>query len=197
MTFNRDDLVFPKALFLGFGSAQMRAKCELVLIFARDLVHARKKLGRQTHAARAFSHDMVHRWIEIHSVSHRHVAHVLDAANEIHIAEAGNDVGCRGMKRGHRRAAEAIDRLGAHAFWKTCEKRREPSDVVALLEGLLHAAPDHVVDLFWIELGIAFHQRAHQMSRKLFRANVTIHSAFRAAHRGTDGINYNGFAIHA
>ena len=81
-----------------------------------------------------------------------------------------------------------------HRVRQPGEQQREAGHVEGLLERLLHAAPDHVLDLVQVRLGVAAQQRLDHLGREHLGADVAEHAALGAAHGGADGVDDDDFA---
>jgi hypothetical protein len=106
----------------------------------------------------------------------------------------GHDLRGRGVQRLHRRAAQAIDGLAADVMRQAREQQRVAGDVHALLQRLVHAAPDHVLDLVDVGRGVALEQCLDQLGRQHLGPDVTVHAALGAAHRSADAIDDDDIA---
>ena len=77
------------------------ARSKGILHFAADAVEAGKHLSGQAHHSRRFRHVTAHTRVEINPVAHRHVAHVLHAADQTGLRITGHDHACRIVQRLH------------------------------------------------------------------------------------------------
>ncbi|MOA37806.1 hypothetical protein D3C78_1594320 [compost metagenome] len=62
-------------------------------------------------------------------------------------------------------------------------QRGHPRDVPALFEGLVDAAPDHVLHLGRIDQRVARQQLGDQLRRQVLGTGVAMHAALGTAHR--------------
>ena len=80
----------------------MRACGELILHFAADAVQTRQHFRGQPHHAGGFRHITAEARMEIDTVAHWHMAHVLNAANQAGLRIAGHNGPGSIMQRLHR-----------------------------------------------------------------------------------------------
>lgn len=152
-------------------------------------MHLAKHFSGQAHHARGFRRVQRHVRVRIDTMHHAHVAHVLDAADHEHVTVAGHDRLRSGVQRAHRRTTQAADSLAGRGVRDLGHQRRHARDVPALLQGLVDAAPDHVLDFRRVDLAVAFQQFADQVRRHVFGAGVAVHAALGAAHRSTTEVD--------
>ncbi len=195
MAFQPDDLL-GKTSFHGcrVGTA-VGAGGKLVLLLTADAVQLAEHLGGQPHHAGGFRHRLGHAGVEVDAVAHRHVTHVLDAANDEDIPITYLN-GARGiMQRLHTRAAQAVDGNRPHLLRNAGQQRGVAGDVEALLQGLLHAAPVDILDLVRVEVGVAQQDGFHQVRGQVFCTHVAEGAALGPAHRGPDTVD-NDYVFH-
>ena len=186
---HRDDFVFELAFHSRLVGELVGAHAESVLLFASDAVHFAQHFSGQAHHARGFRRVQRHVRVRIDTVHHAHVAHMLDAADDEHVTVAGHDRLRSSVQGAHRRAAQAADGLAGSGVRDLSHQRRHASDVPALLQGLVHTAPDHVFDFVRVDLDVAFQQFADQVCRHIFSTGVAVHAALGAAHRSTTEVD--------
>ena len=91
--------------------------------------------------------------VEVDACVHRDVLHVLQAADDLHVFEAGHD-GVRGLVDGlQARAAQAVDRRAAGVRRQPGHQADDAGDVEPLLALLLRVAQHDVFDLGRIDAG--------------------------------------------
>ncbi|MNC35035.1 hypothetical protein D3C75_835000 [compost metagenome] len=180
---HRDDLILELAFDRRLVGELVRTQAEQVLLLTADAVHLAEHFGGQAHHARGLGSVQRHVRVRIDTVHHADVAHVLDTTDDEHVAVAGHDRLGGGVQRAHRRAAQAADGLRRGGVRDLGHQRGHAGDVPALLEGLVDAAPDHVLDFFRVDLVVAFQQLADQVRRHVFGAGIAVHATLGAAHR--------------
>ena len=99
---DRQHLALEFAFGLCGGGQLMTAQGELVLLFARDALRLRQELGGDAHRQGALGSAMKQLGIQVNAGVHRNVLHVFQAADDLHVFEAGHD----GVRR-------LVDRLQA------------------------------------------------------------------------------------
>ncbi|VXA88685.1 conserved hypothetical protein [Aeromonas veronii] len=195
VAFQPDDLL-GKTSFHGCRvGAAVGAGGKLVLLLAADAVQLAEHLGGQPHHAGGFRHRLGHAGMEVNAVAHRHVTHVLDAADDedipiTHLNGAGGVV-----QRLHGGAAQTVDGDRPHLLGNTGQQRGVAGDVEALLQGLLHAAPVDILDLVRVEVGVAQQDGFHQVRGQIFCTHVAEGAALGPAHRGPDTVD-NDYVFH-
>ncbi|MNF55961.1 hypothetical protein D3C84_374370 [compost metagenome] len=160
-----------------------------VLLFASDAVHLAQHFRGQAHHARGFRRVQRHVRVRIDTVHHAHVAHMLDATNHEDVTITGHDRLRSSVQSAHGRATQAADGLAGRGVRDLGHQRRHARDVPALLQGLVHTAPDHVFDFVRVDLDVTFQQFADQVRRHVFGAGVAVHAALGAAHRSTTEVD--------
>src|SRR5690606_29627190 len=186
---HRDDFILELAFDGGLVGQAVRTLTESVLRFAADAVHLAQHLGGQTHHARRLGGVQGQVRVRINTVHHANVAHVLHTAYDEYVAVAGLD-GLHGSVQGaHGGTAQAADSLTGAGVRNLGHQRRHARDVPALLQGLVDAAPDHVLDFSRVDLAVALQQFADQVRGHGLGAGVAVHAALGTTHRGTTEVD--------
>ena len=95
------------------GRQLVAAQGEGVLLLARDALRLGQELGRDAHHQRAFAGAAEQLGVQVDVLVHRDVLHVLQAADDLHVFEAGHDR-VRGLVDGLQAgAAQPVDRRAA------------------------------------------------------------------------------------
>ncbi|MNZ71388.1 hypothetical protein D3C78_897480 [compost metagenome] len=186
---HRDDLVLELAFDRRLVGELVRTQAEQVLLLTGDAVHLAEHLGSQAHHPGSLGSVQGQVRVGVHAMHHADVPHVLDTTDHEHVAVAGHDRLGGGVQRAHRRAAQAADGLGGRGVRDLGHQRRHAGDVPALLQGLVDAAPDHVLDFFGVDLAVALQQLADQVRRHVFSTGVAVHATLGAAHRGATEVD--------
>ena len=195
MAFQPDDLS-GEAPFHSRGiGAAVGAGGKLVLLRSADAVQLAEHFGGQPHHAGGFRHRLGHAGVEVDAVAHRHMAHVLDAADDEDIPITHLDGAGGIVQRLHAGSAQAVDGDCPHLLRNTGQQGGVAGDVEALLQGLLHAAPVDVLDLVRVEVGVAQQDGAHQVRGQIFCTHVAEGAALGPAHGGPDTVD-NDYVFH-
>src|SRR5699024_10541527 len=113
------------------------------------------------------------------------------AAADENLIHAGGNL-AHGVVNGlHGGAAQAVDRVAGDVVRQSGQQRGVAADVHALFLGLLHAAPDDVLDGLGLDRRVALKQRADQRGRQILGAGVAKHAALGAAHGGAYRVDYD------
>src|SRR5476651_1603972 len=189
ITLHRDDLILELAFHGGLVGQLVGTHAKGILLLAGDAVHLAEHFRGQAHHARGFRRVQRHVRVRIDTVHHADVAHMLDAADDEDVTVASHDRLGGGVQRAHGRATQAADGLAGSGVRDLGHQRRHAGDVPALLQGLVHTAPDHVFDFVRVDLDVAFQQFADQVRRHVLGAGVAVHAALGAAHRSTTEVD--------
>ncbi len=129
---------------------------------------------------------------------HADVPHVLDTADHEYITVPGHDRLGGSVQRAHRRTAQSADGLRSAGMRNRGHQRGHARDVPALLQGLVDASPDHILDFLRIDLVVALQQLADQVRRHVFGASVAVHATLGTTHgRATEVDNHHVSWIEA
>ena len=142
----KNDFILELAFDGGFVRQAVRTLTEGVLLLAADAVHLAQHLGGQAHHHSGFRGVLAGRGIDVNAVGHRHVFHVLDAADDVEIPHTGLDIGRGDMQRAHGRAAQAVDGLRRYRARNAGHDGGVTRNVHRLFKRLVNTAPNHVVD---------------------------------------------------
>ena len=160
----------------------MRAQSEFVLLLARDLVHTSQHLGSNTHHHGSLGCITTDRWIDIETVKHGHMLHVLNPAHHKDVAIAGHDALGSGMQCAHGRAAQTTDCLRSYVFRQSCEQTNTTRYIEPLLQCLVDAAPDYVFDFTAIHFRVSDKQRINQRRRQVLCADIDKATTLGSSH---------------
>ena len=189
MALDADDLVI-EAAFIGGGLGTLvRAHAELILLLTTHAMHLAEQFRGQAHHHRRLGCVLAGRRVDVDPVCHRHVLHVLDTANDIEVSHAGLDVGGGDMQGTHRGTTQAVDRLRRYGARNAGHDGGITRDVHGLLQGLVDAAPDDVVDLGRHQAGIAIEQRLHHRGGQILGAHMSEGAILGLGHGGTHAID--------
>jgi hypothetical protein len=84
--------------------------------------------------------------VEVDVLSHRVMAHVLDAARDREVTGAHGDLACGGGRRGQRARAHSIDREAGHRVRQAREEADVAAERQALVADLRRRCHDDVAD---------------------------------------------------
>ncbi len=160
---------------------------ELLLLLARDLQLAGQVLGRLAHAdvVLHLRQPGMERRVE---AAHGDGEHVLDAEGDAALQVAGDDRLRELVDGVHRRAAEAVDHLGAGLLGQAGEQRHAAGHqhpLGVLREG---AAQHHVLDRLARQARQPVEQRLEHLRRQVVGAHADQPPAL-GAHRAADGVD--------
>ena len=167
-----DNLGFECAGLGRSPGAGVGARGELILHFPANAVQTRQHFSGQPHHPCRLCHVTAQARVEIDAVAHRHMAHVLHAANQADAGIAGHDHACGIVQRLHGRTAQTVNRVCRYRMRDLRQQRRVTGDVKTLLEGLLYAAPVDIVYRACLKRRVARQQAAHQVRGEVLRAHV-------------------------
>ena len=191
MTFDGNNLVLPATFLGGFPGQAVGTHTELVLLLTGDAVHLAQHFRGQAHHVGGLGGDLGDLRVDVHTVIHGHVTHVLHTTDDEHVAVAGLDGLGGGVQRLHGRATQTVHGLGSAGARQAGQHGDVTGDVHALFFGLVYTAPDHIFGLLDVPVGVTLHERFHQQGRQFFGTHVTELAITALAHGSTDRIDDN------
>ncbi len=134
--------------------------------------------------------------VGVGALTHRVMAHVLDAARKDDVVLAETDAGRGGRHGRHRAGAHAVDRESGDALGQPGEDGGGAADGQTLIAGLGGRGDRDVVDRGGIELRVATQQFTNRLDDEIVGASAGVH-ALRAglAERGADAVDEHDIAL--
>src|SRR5690606_21950783 len=161
-------------------------------------MHLAEHFRGQAHHAGSLGGIQRQRRVRIHTVHHADVTHVLHTTNNEHITVTGHDRLGGGVQRAHGGATQPADSLRRAGVRNRGHQGGHAGDVPALLQGLVHTAPDDIFHFCRIDLRVALEQPGDQLGGQGLGTDIAVHPALGSAHGGAAKVdNYNVSSIEA
>ena len=113
-------------------------------------------------------------WVGVDALTHRVMAHMLDAARDRHVVRAKGNARRRRRHRRHGAGAHPVDRVSRHRGRQAREDRRGASDGEALVSPLCGRRDGDIVDTVGWQLRIAPQQLANDRDHHVVGTSLGI-----------------------
>ncbi len=178
------------------GRSLMTPQGERILLFAGNPVHLRKELGGHAHMQRPLRRDRVETRVDVESMIHGKVMHVLESPGDLDVLSSSRDGVDRLVQRLQAAPAKPVHGRAGRRRRKSSHQRDDARNVHALLTRLLRVPEDHVLHKIRVDPG-SLEESLYAGDGQIVAADISKNAALgvRAADRRSHAID-NDCLVH-